>query len=140
MTTQPYDQKKKEIIDLEALSKPISEFTKWQIEHKLEKLVAPANGFTYRLLGHRPLRDERSGQISEGTIEERETPSEDVGTRKGKELPRERRPRIEEVIQEPQNKNQKHGNDPSSPSHTPSVQEIETFERQDVETSIRRFE
>ena len=69
MTAQPYDWKKKEITDLEALSKPVLDFTKWWIERKLEKLVAPANGFTYRLLGHRSLRDERSGQISEGTIE-----------------------------------------------------------------------
>ena len=68
------------------------------------------------MLGHRPLRDERSGQISEGTVEERGTPSEDVETKKGKEVPREKRPRIEEVIQEPQNKKQKHGNAPSSPS------------------------
>jgi hypothetical protein len=44
----------------------------------IQKLVAPANGFTYRLLGHRPLRDERSGKISEGTIEERGTQSKDV--------------------------------------------------------------
>ena len=62
MIAKPYDWKRKEIIDLEALSKPILDFTKWGIEHKLEKLVAPANGFTYRLLGHRPFRDERSGK------------------------------------------------------------------------------
>ena len=59
MIAQPYDWKRKEIIDLEALSKPILDFTKWWIERKLEKLVAPANGFTYKLLGHRLLRDER---------------------------------------------------------------------------------
>ncbi len=63
-----------------------------------EKLAALANGFTYRLLGHRPLRDERSGQISEGTIEERGTPSEDVGTKIAKEVPREKCPRTKEVI------------------------------------------
>ena len=60
MIGQLYDWKKKEIIDLEALSKPFLDFTKWWIERKLEKLVAPASGFTYRLLSHRPLRDERS--------------------------------------------------------------------------------
>ena len=87
MIAQPYHWKKKEIIDLEALSKLVLDFTKWWIEHKLEKLVAPANGFTYRLLGHRPLRDERSGKISKGTIEERGTPSKDVQTKKGKEVP-----------------------------------------------------
>ena len=81
------------------------------------------------MLGHRPLRDERLGQISEGTIEERGIPSEDVGTKKGKEVPREKHPRIEEFIQEPQNKNKKHGDAPSSLSQNPSVQEIETFER-----------
>ena len=80
------------------------DFTKWWIERKLEKLVAPANGFTYRLLGHRPLRNEIYRKIFEGTIEERGTPSEDVGTKKGKEVPREKHPRIKEVIQEPQNK------------------------------------
>ena len=68
------------------------------------------------------------------------TPSEDVGTKKGKEVSREKYHKIEEVIQEPQNKKQKHGDAPSSPSRTPSVQEIETFERQDAGTSIRRFE
>ena len=92
------------------------------------------------MLGHRPLRDERLGKISKGTVEERRTPSEDVGTKKGEEVPQEKHPRIEEVIQEPQNKKQKHGNAPSSPSRTPSVQEIEAFERQDTRTSIRRFE
>ena len=90
MIAQPYDWKKKEIADLEALSKPVLDFTKWWIERKLEKLVTPANGFTYRLLGHRPLRDERSGQISEGTIEERGIPSKDVGTKKRKEVPQEK--------------------------------------------------
>ena len=140
MTAQPYDWKKKEIIDLEALSKPVLDFTKWWIERKLEKLVVPASGFTYRLLGHRSLRDERSRQISKGTIEERENPFEDVGTKKGKEVPREKHPRSEKIIREPQNKKQKYGDAPPSPSRTPSVQEIETFERQDAGTSIRRFE
>ena len=51
-TAQPYDWKKKKIADLEALSKPILDFTKWWIERKLEKLVAPASGFTYRLRSH----------------------------------------------------------------------------------------
>lgn len=59
-----YDWKRKEVTNLEALSKPVLDFTKWWIECKLEKLGAPMNGFTYRLLGHRPLRDERLGQIS----------------------------------------------------------------------------
>ena len=59
---------------------------------------------------------------------------------KGKEVSQEKLPRIEEVIQEPQNKKQKHGDAPSSSSQTPSVQEIEIFERHDVGTSIRRFE
>ena len=57
-----------------------------------------------------------------------------------KAVPREKHPRIEEFIQESQSKKQKHGDAPSSPSRTPSVQEIETFERQDAETSVRRFE
>ena len=35
---------------------------------------------------------------------------------------------------------EKSQNAPSYPSRTPSVQEIEAFERQEVETSIRRFE
>ena len=70
-TTQPYDWKKKEITDLEALSKLVLDFTKWWIEHKLEKLVTPANGFTYRYFGNRTLRDETSQKISKGTIEER---------------------------------------------------------------------
>ena len=65
-------------------SKPILYFIKWWIEHKLEKLVAPAKGFTYRFLGHGPLKDEWPGKISEGGIEERGTPSEGVGTKKGK--------------------------------------------------------
>ena len=98
MIAQPYDSKKKEITDLEALSKPVLDFTKWWIACKLEKLIAPTNGFTYRLRGHRPLRDERSGQISEGIVEERGTPSKDVGTKKGKEAPREKHPRVKEVI------------------------------------------
>ena len=85
MKAQPYDWKKKEITDFEALSKPVLDFTKWWIERKLEKLVALANGFTYRFPSHRSLRDERSRQISEGTIKERETPSKNVGTKKGKE-------------------------------------------------------
>ena len=93
-----YDWKKKEITYLEALPKPILDFKKWWIERKLEKLVAPANGFTYRPLGHRPLRDIRSGQISEGTIEERGTSSEYLGAKKGKEIPREKHPRIVEFI------------------------------------------
>ena len=88
MKAQPYDWKKKEIVDLEALSKPVLDFTKWWIERKLEKLIALASGFTYRLLGHRPLRDERSRQIFEGTIEERRTPSEDLGAKNRKEAPR----------------------------------------------------
>ena len=87
MIAQPYDWKKKEITDLEALSKPVLDFTKWWIKCKLEKLVVLANGFTYRLLGHRPLRDERSGKISEGFVEERGIPSKDVRTKKGKEVP-----------------------------------------------------
>ena len=60
MVAQPYDWKRKEITNLEALSKPVLDFTKWWMKRKLEKLVTPTNGFTYRLLGHRPLRDERS--------------------------------------------------------------------------------
>ena len=52
----------------------------------------------------------------------------------------EKHPRIEEVSQEPQNKKLKHGNVPSSSTSTPNIQEMETFERQEVETSIRRFE
>ena len=55
---QTYDWKRKEIIDLEALSKPVLDFTKWWIERKFEKLVAPTNGFTYRLLSDRPLSND----------------------------------------------------------------------------------
>ena len=80
MIAQPYDWNKKEIIDLESFSNLVLDFTKWWIECKLEKLVAPANGFTYRLLGHRPLRDERLEQIFEWTIEERGT---DAGASSG---------------------------------------------------------
>ena len=50
----------------------------------------PTNGFTYRFTGHQPLKDERPRQISEGTIEERETQSKGVETRKGKEVAREK--------------------------------------------------
>ena len=60
MTAQPYDWKKKEITEFKSSFKASFRFTKWWIECKLEKLVAPANGFTYRLLGHRALRNERS--------------------------------------------------------------------------------
>jgi hypothetical protein len=76
------------------------------------------------LLVHRPLGDERLGKKIQGTVEESGTPSEDVGTKKGKEVPQKKHPRIEEVIQEPQNKKQKHGDSPSSPIQTPRVQEI----------------
>ena len=46
MIVQPYDWKRKEVIDLDVLSKPVLDFTMWYFERKLEKLVAPANGFT----------------------------------------------------------------------------------------------
>jgi hypothetical protein len=52
----------------------------------------------------------------------------DVGPKKGKEASQEKNPRIEEVSQEPQNKNQKHRYVPSSPTRTPNIQEMETFE------------
>ena len=42
-------------------------------------------------------------------------------------------------VQEPQQKKQKSGKNPSSPSCILSVQEIETSDRKKVETSIRRF-
>ena len=53
-------------------------------ERKLEKVVAPSNGFMYRLIDHRLLRDGRSRKISEGVVEKRETQLEGVETRKGK--------------------------------------------------------
>ena len=36
MTAQPYDWKKKEITDLEALSKPVLDFTKWWMSASLK--------------------------------------------------------------------------------------------------------
>ena len=98
MIAQPYSWKRKEVIDLEALSKLVLDFTKWWIECNLEKLVALTNGLTYRLLSHKQFRYERLGQISKGTIVERGTPMDDARTKKGKEVSQEKHPRIDKVI------------------------------------------
>ena len=86
MIVQPYDWKKKEVTKQDFLSKPVLDFTKWWIECRLEKLVAPTNGFTYRLIGFQSLRDERPRKISKETAKEREVPLEGVEARKEKEV------------------------------------------------------
>ena len=86
-TIQPYDWSKKEIFDLDSISKSVVNFTKWSIERHIVNLKVSKDSLKYKLMKHKALQDGRSSQSS-GVKIKGEIPPEDVNKGKGRALPK----------------------------------------------------